>query len=847
MLEKANLVDKKTPKGQNAKKQKAEINIKNKQKSESSNSNSNTKQNLKAQKTKENLIKRSKTTNEALAKKQTNISSEKEAINNNLSESNLPSTNRNNKSTLEKKMDSAIEYINGLHEDHIFEYTKSVIRDFLIFVKKVTSSNNENEDLDSHFQVILKILENIYKQMEQLALKLDIRYLNEFIPEEIFIQTFKIIIVAPCFLVDVETYLVPFIVKIRKILDNDIKFYEIYFEILNKFISFDKGSSFLQDINPKNTYVVFFEFFLLNEAAFDREILEKFEPFIVKNPFFSNEEKEKYIKDFSQTIKIYEILNKNNHSKNKHHESNLRSDDDQQQENSDLAEQECEARNSPGNNESIDENINNNSKKLDNSHSKFQNVTNEGFNQVKHAHDSAVKANEEDFNYDNYNNNNNINNKEINNHTNNKTKNRLNTFSGSENINSNIINNNNNKNSVNDPEEKENFRSNNIVINTLTKTQARDLEKEKEKPDAQASINALESSVGKLANFTSLTASNQDNTQRQGQTSEKDLIITSNSINSDISSIKTSLMERCRKIDMNIKRINNKIENDSNKNSEIQTTDFTNKSNKISTNQSDNSLLNRLDEYKNRMQISQSPIPAQNNLLYKPKRNLEDLEKIEEVELVGLDQDTHPHANVEAQADAQYSLNKNFNTPKLNNYTSNNNYTNNMNYYPKSYYQSEKNSNLLIKNRLDENNFSNINPNVSNISHNNSNTHDININTNNINENFLSYSSNREDNYYTHNKNTSISNNNNIDEIKKLILKIPVIILDDCVSEISHYVLLENAFGKMSNTTKLEFSQFLCDSINNVSLIKTCSFNCFLQLLEFLLSLLIKVNKSFYF
>jgi len=103
------------------------------------------------------------------------------------------------------------------------------------------------------------------------------------------------------------------------------------------------------------------------------------------------------------------------------------------------------------------------------------------------------------------------------------------------------------------------------------------------------------------------------------------------------------------------------------------------------------------------------------------------------------------------------------------------------------------------------------------------------------------------DNYnlFVHNQNVCENNiqkkSYNIDEIKKLILKIPSIILDNCVSEISLYVKLENYFMQMNNEFKTDFVNFLACSVNNNALIKTSSFNCFLQLLEFLMSLLIFV------
>jgi len=234
----------------------------------------------------------------------------------------FPITNRTDKTNLEKKMDSAIEYISNLSEEHIFEYIKSVIRDFLIFIKKVTSSKKTKEDLDCHCKVILKILTDIYNQMENLVKKLNFSRVKEFISEEIFIQTFKIIVVAPCFLLDIENYLLPFIKKIRKSMENDKRFFEIYLEILNKFISFEKGNSFLQGVNSKNTFFVFYDFFLLDDPGFeDPGILKKIEPHVSKNVFLSEEEKTKYTKDLRQAVKILEITQKNKNIEEKANEA----------------------------------------------------------------------------------------------------------------------------------------------------------------------------------------------------------------------------------------------------------------------------------------------------------------------------------------------------------------------------------------------------------------------------------------------------------------------------------------------------------------------------------------------
>ena len=75
-------------------------------------------------------------------------------------------------------------------------------------------------------------------------------------------------------------------------------------------------------------------------------------------------------------------------------------------------------------------------------------------------------------------------------------------------------------------------------------------------------------------------------------------------------------------------------------------------------------------------------------------------------------------------------------------------------------------------------------------------------------------------------------------------MKIPSNLLDNNVSEIILYVKLESIFSKISNENKLDFSQELSEVLENSNLIKASSFNCFLQLFEFLLALLTNVSKN---
>jgi len=673
-----------------------------------------------------------------------------------------PSTNRTDRTNLEKKMDSAIEYISNLNGEHIFEYTKSVIRDFLIFIKKVTSSNNEKEDLDCHFSVIINILNNVFIQMEKIAVSLDYENLNQFIPEEIFIQTFKIIITAPCFLLEIENILLPFIKKIRKIIDNDVKFFEIYYEILNKFICFEKGSSFLQGINPKNTFIVFYDFFLLDEPKFENlQILEKFEEFILKNIFFSEEEKSKYIMEYTKEIDMIENNQKKNMPVIK--KTNIIEDynnKDQSKEHS------------------LEEELNINLR-INVKDRLYDNVSNDIIQEQEYYDDKInVQIKEENFNL-----------KSIQ-----KGEKIINKFQE-------------------DLQSQENINLKKEDVNSVIKFI-------KESNEEQDKINRINSNIthqnieenleNMTYNYPSNKYENNNSSERNPITEKIEELILPENLTKDISKIKDTIQEKCRKLNMNIKRINNKIENENNtnistdknyENNDPINSYMTNSNLKIYNDQ--NTSFNRFTEYKNRMlqqfnnnNMQQMDVNSSDNYI-KPKRNLEDLENIE------ITNDFNDDIIKE-------DINNIHNIPKLNNFLEN------------------KLNNLQMNNRIydlnnDSNNISvadNINSKVS---------------ANNLvlkNNNGINTSGSSELN----------EANNYNEKIKNLILKIPTIILEDSVSEISHYVLLENSFMKMNSEMKIELTNFLASTINNRSLISNSSFNCFLQLIEFMLTLLIFVS-----
>ena len=202
-------------------------------------------------------------------------------------ESSLDS-NKTNKSVLEQKMDSAIAYIYTLKLNDLKEYLKTIIRDFLIFIKK--QSNKEiSEDLDSHFIVIVNLLDKILDRLKSKSLD-----------EDIYIQTFKIITISPCYLTNYSN-LHNFIKKLRNIINNDDKFYQLYYDVLNKFISFE--NNFLKNINNKFSVLLFLEVFLNeNEFNLKSESFANFPNVINDFSNISNIEKERYINIYNKFI-----------------------------------------------------------------------------------------------------------------------------------------------------------------------------------------------------------------------------------------------------------------------------------------------------------------------------------------------------------------------------------------------------------------------------------------------------------------------------------------------------------------------------------------------------------------
>ena len=81
-------------------------------------------------------------------------------INNNSNNNNISSTNMD---SLTERKNTLLKSIENINEDTIEKYSKIIIKDFLVFIKKICKQ--KNEDLSSHFELIFMIYEKIFNRI----------------------------------------------------------------------------------------------------------------------------------------------------------------------------------------------------------------------------------------------------------------------------------------------------------------------------------------------------------------------------------------------------------------------------------------------------------------------------------------------------------------------------------------------------------------------------------------------------------------------------------------------------------------------------------------------------------
>ena len=285
-------------------------------------------------KTKNNI--KENTTNENMNKE--NDNNETEFYNN---KPNKRKNKEENNSNVERKKENLLDNIHNLDINDIEKYSKVMINDFLIFVKKVCNEEKKEEDLAYHFNLIFVIFEKflyriivlLNKEKKDKIIKLK-KLLDDFIG-----NICKVIIITPCIdqikgsnQFDI-TLLETFMEKIKEFSLNKEKFYMNLLLSLYKFC--ERDEVFPPELNPKPAVFYFLNY--LKNGYFEtksEKLLSVLKEFISETKFLNEQEKEKLlIKDKNEINNDEKIENEitvvNNNENNNKEEENIKSENEE--------------------------------------------------------------------------------------------------------------------------------------------------------------------------------------------------------------------------------------------------------------------------------------------------------------------------------------------------------------------------------------------------------------------------------------------------------------------------------------------------------------------------------------
>ena len=320
-----------------------------------------------------------KTKNNGLNKK--NIVEKKheaENINQNETEFHNEKPNKkNNKEAIniEKKKDNLMDNIHNLDINNVEKYSKVIISDFLIFVKKVCNEEKKDEDLSYHFNLIFVIFEkflyriivllNENKEKKDKYNKLK-KLLDEFIR-----NICKVIILTPCIdqikgsnkfdVILLET----FMEKIKDFCLNKEKFYMNLLLSLYKFC--ERDEIFPLELDPKPS-VLYFLNYLRNgylETKSDN-LLNVLKEFISETKLLNEEEKNKLLfHDENENEEDNENINEKEKDEiNKEEKEDIKKEMNNDEDDGNISENEEEKKTEIYNNKIKDEILNNNENEI---------------------------------------------------------------------------------------------------------------------------------------------------------------------------------------------------------------------------------------------------------------------------------------------------------------------------------------------------------------------------------------------------------------------------------------------------------------------------------------------------
>ncbi len=255
-------------------------------------------------------------------KKITNIENDKQ------NNKKMPKEDSNTNTNIERKKENLLDNIHNLDIAGVEKYSKVMISDFLIFVKKVCNEEKKEEDLSYHFNLIFIIFEkflyriivllNENKDKKEKYSKLK-KLLDEYIG-----NICKVIIITPCIeqingsnkfdICLLET----FMEKIKDFSLNKEKFYMNLLLSLYKFC--EKDDIFPPELNPKYS-VYYFLNYLKNgySETKSEKLLNVLKEFITETKYLNEQEKKQLLindNNIIQNENVNEETVENNFEKN---------------------------------------------------------------------------------------------------------------------------------------------------------------------------------------------------------------------------------------------------------------------------------------------------------------------------------------------------------------------------------------------------------------------------------------------------------------------------------------------------------------------------------------------------
>ena len=295
-----------------------------------------------------------------------NPKSIKNNIKNNKKIQNNNANKKDSNINVEKKKENLLDNIHNLDINGVEKYSKVMISDFLIFVKKICNEEKKEEDLSYHFNLIFIIFEkflyriivllNENKEKKEKYIKLK-KLLDEYIS-----NICKVIIITPCIeqingsnkfdICLLET----FMEKIKNFSLNKEKFYMNLLLSLYKFC--EKDEAFPPELNPKSSVFYFLNY--LKNGYFEtksEKLFNVLKEFITETKFLNEQEKKQLliendeIKNENENLVTVEKINYEKNEENEkdnkeeENENEIEQDNNNSKENENISDNEEEEEN----------------------------------------------------------------------------------------------------------------------------------------------------------------------------------------------------------------------------------------------------------------------------------------------------------------------------------------------------------------------------------------------------------------------------------------------------------------------------------------------------------------------